>query len=143
MRSVVLVTLQMALIVAIAAPWEGRGFAAPLAWAAIALAGALGAWTLTANRPGNFNVRPHPKDGGVLVTTGPYRWIRHPMYAAVLVGCAGFCLGYASPWRWVALAALAGVLHVKAGVEEKALAERHPGYADYARRTRRIVPFVF
>jgi protein-S-isoprenylcysteine O-methyltransferase Ste14 len=65
------------------------------------------------------------------------------MYAGLLVASAGLALGYASPWRWVALAALAVVLHVKAGVEETAMAERHPRYADYAKRTRRIIPFVF
>ena len=54
---------------------------------------ALGLWALSANRPGNFNIRPEPKTDGQLVQTGPYRWIRHPMYTAVLlfsIGCAGF-----------------------------------------------------
>jgi protein-S-isoprenylcysteine O-methyltransferase Ste14 len=98
---------------------------------------------LTANRPGNFNIRPEPKPGGQLVTSGPYRYVRHPMYLAVLLGMLGFCVGYATPWRWAALAALAVVLAIKAGVEERAMAARHPGYPDYARGSKRIVPFVW
>jgi protein-S-isoprenylcysteine O-methyltransferase Ste14 len=143
MRSTVLVTLQLGLVVAIMFPWQGRAFSGAIPVALITLALALGLWALTANPLGNFNVRPEPKDGGMLATTGPYRWIRHPMYAAVLLGSAGFCLGHGGAWRWGALAALAVVLHVKASVEEAALAEHHPGYADYARRTKRVLPFVY
>jgi protein-S-isoprenylcysteine O-methyltransferase Ste14 len=140
-RSTALVVLQLALIAAIAVPWEGRGPGLGPA-AIVALGIAIGAWALTANRPGNFNVRPEPKEGGHLVSSGPYRWIRHPMYAAVLVACAGLAFGYGAPWRWIAFAALAAVLHVKANVEEAAMAARHPGYAEYVRRTKRVVPFV-
>ncbi len=55
----------------------------------------------------------------------------------------GFCAGYATPWRWAALAALAIVIGIKALVEERAMAALHPGYADYARGRKRIVPFVW
>jgi protein-S-isoprenylcysteine O-methyltransferase Ste14 len=137
-----LVALQLALIAAIVVAWEGRGIGAA-AWTVVAAGAAIGAWALTANRLGNFNVRPEPRSGGQLVTTGPYRWIRHPMYAAILVACAGFAAGYAAPWRWIALAALVAVLVAKARIEERKMALAHPDYAAYARRTRRFVPFVW
>ena len=142
MRSFVLVALQLSLIAAIALPFGATGWSA-LATVLVAAAIAMGLWALTANRPGNFNIRPEPKRGGQLVTSGPYRYVRHPMYLAVLLGTLGFCVGYATPWRWASLAALAIVLAIKAGVEERAMAARHPGYADYARGTKRIVPFVW
>ncbi len=142
MVSNLLVTLQLALIAVIMVAWEDRGIGAA-AWMAVAAGVAIGAWALTANRLGNFNVRPEPRLGGRLVTTGPYRWIRHPMYTAILVACAGFAAGYAAPWRWIAWAALAAVLVTKARIEERKLALAHPGYAAYARRTRRFVPFVW
>ncbi len=137
-----LVTLQIALIAVILVAWEGRGIGTG-AWIVVAAGAAIGAWALSANRLGNFNVRPEPRSGGRLVTSGPYRWIRHPMYAAILVACAGFAAGYAAPWRWAALAALAAVLVTKARIEERKMAVAHPDYAAYARRTRRFVPFIW
>jgi len=142
MRSFVLVFLQAALMVAITVPFDALAWNA-VASVLVAVALALGVWTLTANRPGNFNVRPEPKADGVLVTGGPYRHVRHPMYLALLVAMAGFCIGYGTPWRWVALAALAGVIVIKAGIEERAMTARHPGYATYAQRTKRLIPFVW
>lgn len=142
MRSSVLVALQLSLIAAIVLPFDAHRWSATASLLVAAGIG-VGLWALTANRPGNFNIRPEPKSGGKLVTGGPYRHVRHPMYLAVLLAMLGFCAGYATLWRWAALAALALVLAAKARIEEKALTERHPGYAAYARTTRRIVPFVW
>lgn len=112
------------------------------AFAVLLVAGlAVGAWALAANRPGNFNIRPELKEGGTLVTHGPYRWVRHPMYLAVTVTMAAFCVaGDAIQWGlWVALVA---VLAAKARREERGLLVAHPGYAGYRARTRAILPFI-
>jgi protein-S-isoprenylcysteine O-methyltransferase Ste14 len=145
MLATLLVAAQFALILAICVPWaaDERHWPGGAAALAIAAGVALGAWALTANRPGNFNVRPLPREGGRLATTGPYRWVRHPMYAAVLLVTLGGCIAFGGGWRWLAWLALSGVLHAKAGLEEQAMAAHHPDYADYAARTKRIVPFVW
>lgn len=114
------------------APWP--------AWALLAAAVALGAWALAANRPGNFNIRPTPREGARLVDTGPYRWIRHPMYSAVMAGALGCLLAAPGVVTAFALALLVPVLVVKAMLEERWMAERHPGYRAYMARTRRFVP---
>lgn len=110
----------------------------------LALAGtALGLAALAANRPGNFNIHPAPREGGTLVVHGPYRWLRHPMYAAVLLLCGAAALvaaDAASALGWLALLA---VLLSKAVLEERWLAAHHAGYADYCRRTRRLLPGLF
>ena len=142
MRSPLLVSLQIALMAAIAVPIDAHGWNTAATVLVLAAAG-LGIWTLTANRIGNFNIRPEPKPGGRLVTSGPYHYVRHPMYLAVLIGMAGFCVGYGTPWRWLALVALIAVLRVKAGVEERHLAAMHPGYDDYARSRKRFVPLLW
>jgi protein-S-isoprenylcysteine O-methyltransferase Ste14 len=112
------------------------------AFAVVLVAGiAIGLWALCANRPGNINIRPEPKPGGHLVTGGPYRWVRHPMYLAALVITAAFAMA-GDAWQWLALAALAAVLFAKARREERGMALAHPGYADYRARTRAIIPFV-
>jgi protein-S-isoprenylcysteine O-methyltransferase Ste14 len=114
--------------------------AAPLAL--LAVAALLGAWALHANRPGNFNVRPIPRAGGALVQRGPYRWIRHPMYSSV--GCfGGGCVIAARSLESVlAMLLLVAVLVVKSELEERWMAEAHPGYAAYRHRTWRFVPWV-
>jgi protein-S-isoprenylcysteine O-methyltransferase Ste14 len=141
MPSPLLVVLQVALMAALAWPWGAATFhraGLPL----LAVGFAVGAWTLTANRPGNFSVFPEPLARARLVTHGPYRYVRHPMYLAVLVLALGCVAGWRTWPHAVAFAALALVLHVKTGVEERALIARFPDYAAYAARTRRIVPFL-
>jgi len=100
----------------------------------------VGIWAMRANRPGNFNIRPEPKEGGRLVTEGPYRFVRHPMYLAVLLFTGGF-VG-ADPVQWAGWVALGTVLIAKARREERLLSLSHPGYADYRARTRAIIPFI-
>jgi protein-S-isoprenylcysteine O-methyltransferase Ste14 len=102
---------------------------------------ALMAWTLLHNRLGNFNLRPLPKTYGALVTSGPYRWIRHPMYSAVLLG--GAALALLSEPGWAVWACLALVLFVKSTFEERWMREQHPAYSDYAAASKRFVPLIF
>jgi protein-S-isoprenylcysteine O-methyltransferase Ste14 len=141
-----LVALQFALIAALAAygaPEFLSGQAPAIAWALAAGGAVLGAWALYCNRPGNFNIRPIPRVGGHLVQQGPYRWIRHPMYTAVILcglACA-WVLGSAT--GWLAWAALVTVLAVKATLEERWMLDQHPDYAAYRTRTWRFVPGLF
>jgi protein-S-isoprenylcysteine O-methyltransferase Ste14 len=107
----------------------------------LAAGGAVGVWALWANRPGNINIRPEPKEGAHLVTHGPYRLVRHPMYLAVLLFTAAFAVA-GDAWQWALWAGLAAVLTAKARREERGLSLVHPGYADYRACTRAIIPFV-
>jgi len=141
----VLVVLQLVLIavlVALGAPAFVRGRAAPGAWIFAAAGTALIVWALYWNRPGNFNVRPVPRPGARLIEQGPYRWIRHPMYSAVML-CGIAAAWAAASWpAWLAEAALVAVLAAKAGLEERWMLARHAEYASYCARTRRFVPGI-
>ena len=110
---------------------------------AAAAAVALGSWALSANRPGNFNIRPLPREGGHLVQHGPYRWIRHPMYSALLLAGVAAARLSGDGSTWLVLAALAVVLRIKSAVEERGMIARYPAYQDYQRRTRRFVPGLY
>lgn len=141
----VLVALQFGLIVLLAwmaLPAFLSGQAPPGAWVSSALGVLLGLWALSANRLGNFNIRPSPRAGGQLIQQGPYRWIRHPMYTAVMA------CGWAGAWAsatwvaWLALAALVVVLVIKAVFEERWMLQAHPGYAAYRRGTRWFLPWI-
>ncbi len=140
-----LVLLQFALIVVLA--WRAVGAfatgAAPLlAWIAMLGGFALFAWTLTVNRLGNWSIHPLPKSGAVLVTDGPYRWIRHPMYSAVLACALGSVLAQPGVLTLCAALALVVVLWNKAALEEGLLAARYPAYESYRARTARFVPWI-
>jgi protein-S-isoprenylcysteine O-methyltransferase Ste14 len=81
---------------------------------------------------------PLPSEQGTLVERGPYGLVRHPIYAAGLLVFLGYGL-LASVPATAAVALLAVLWHFKAGVEERHLAERFPGYVDYKRRVPRGV----
>lgn len=109
----------------------------------LAVACALGLWALWANRPGNFNVRPLPKAGGELVVHGPYRWVRHPMYGALLLAAAALVVATPDATTGLAGLGLWAVLRAKSGLEERALRVRFPAYAAYRRGTGRFLPRPF
>jgi protein-S-isoprenylcysteine O-methyltransferase Ste14 len=140
-----LVLLQFALIIALAiaaAPAFLRPDAPAGSWV-LAVGGVLlGLWALSCNRPGNFNIRPDPRPGGHLVDRGPYRWIRHPMYTAVIACGIACALVIGSAWGWIGAVALVLVLVVKSAVEESWMLSAHPGYQAYRARTKRFVPGV-
>ena len=79
---------------------------------------------------------PLPSEQATLVERGPYGIVRHPIYVAGLLVFLGYGL-LASVPATVAVALLAALWHLKAGVEERHLLERYPRYPDYTRRVRR------
>ena len=103
----------------------------------------LGLWAVSANRPGNFNIRPVPKSGGKLIEHGPYRVIRHPMYLALIVVGLAAALASMQTVSWISWAALAAVLTAKAILEERALLRQVPEYKRYWARTWRFFPGLF
>jgi protein-S-isoprenylcysteine O-methyltransferase Ste14 len=141
-----LVALQFGLLLmlaAVAGPTVLHGSIPPATFLLALASVALAAWTLVHNRPGNFNIRPAPKVHGVLVTSGPYRWIRHPMYTWVLLGAAALAWASSPLIGWAAWSALAIVLFVKSTFEERWMREKHPEYADYTRQSKRFLPWLF
>lgn len=75
-----------------------------------------------------------------VVTTGPYRWVRHPLYAAEIFNTTGVCLAFHGAWPWVVLACMVGIQYFRARREETLLAATLSGYASYQARTPMLVP---
>jgi protein-S-isoprenylcysteine O-methyltransferase Ste14 len=91
----------------------------------------------------SFTVFPRPRDDGALVQQGVYKLVRHPIYAGTLLAALGWSLLHGSTLALVLTAMLGVVLDRKAHREEAWLAQRFAGYADYRRRVRKLIPWVY
>jgi protein-S-isoprenylcysteine O-methyltransferase Ste14/Flp pilus assembly pilin Flp len=84
-----------------------------------------------------FGVLPEARG---LVTHGPYRLVRHPLYLAELTAMGGLLVASPSPRNLALGAVFATAQAVRMRLEERALSAEFPEYASYASRTPRIVP---
>jgi protein-S-isoprenylcysteine O-methyltransferase Ste14 len=78
-----------------------------------------------------------------LVTGGPYRLVRHPLYAAEIVAAVAFAMVNPGALVVVILAPFVATQLLRSRFEERLLTEAYPGYTEYARHTRRLIPFVW
>lgn len=92
--------------------------------------------------PGSFNIRPTLKTGAKLVTIGPYRYIRHPIYVGVLLFSGGLV---ATSWDLLRLGLLTSlflILFVKATIEERVLLASFPEYKQLQDKTGMFFPWI-
>jgi protein-S-isoprenylcysteine O-methyltransferase Ste14 len=89
----------------------------------------------------SFHASANPTEGG-LVTSGPYKFFRHPIYAAVLYFVWTAVLSRLSIINAVLGLAVTVGLGMRMAAEERLVAEKYPEYAEYAARTKRVIPFV-
>jgi len=86
---------------------------------------------------GSFSIAPANRH---LITDGPYRFIRHPMYGGEILSLFGLCIGSSSLWNWIVLSLF--VISVQTRIShEEALFERYPVYAQFVKW--RMVPGVW
>ncbi|MGD8632991.1 MAG: methyltransferase [Anaerolineales bacterium] len=105
------------------------------------LAIALGIWSRQSFQAGQFNIHSEPI-GGQLIRTGPYQFIRHPMYAAALLLLWSSIIGHLSAITIVVGMVVTIVVAIRIMTEDQLLLAWFPDYAEYSRTTKRIVPFI-
>jgi protein-S-isoprenylcysteine O-methyltransferase Ste14 len=90
----------------------------------------------------NWGTPMTQKNEPELVTSGPYRLVRHPIYSGILVAGAGTAV--ALSWLWLSVVVLAGIYFVySAAVEERYMTEQFSDtYPAYKRSTKMFVPFL-
>jgi protein-S-isoprenylcysteine O-methyltransferase Ste14 len=120
-----------------------------MAWQALGLALLLAStgfilWVMRENSFAAPVVKVQAERGHRVIDTGPYAWVRHPMYSGTLLFFVGTPLMLGS-WWGVAMAPLFFVLFaIRAGIEERTLLAGLSGYADYVARVRyRLVPGIW
>lgn len=101
----------------------------------------LSLWARRSFSTHQFNIHANPKDGQLL-RTGPYQFIRHPMYAAALIIIWSGILAHPSSIHVILGVIASGVIATRIMVEEKLLRAHYHGYSEYEHKTRRIIPFI-
>lgn len=125
--------------------WSSLPLPAWLRWVGIGLAVAAGlllAWTVPTLGK-NLTDTVVTRQAATLVTTGPYRWVRHPFYVAMLLALLGNSL-VAADWFMMLTGALVFSLMVirTRTEEEKLLAKFGDAYRAYMDRTGRFLPRI-
>jgi len=124
--------------------WCTFNVAAPIRWAGIAIsvAGAAGEVWAAISLGTNYSPLLRVGKSQVLVTTGPYRWIRHPLYSFALPLMLGWGIA-AHNWLIIAsgIMVVAVVMAIRAPREEAMMLGRFgQSYRDYMSRTGRFIP---
>lgn len=104
---------------------------------------ALGLWTTSRgvrDLGTSLTPMPRPLDDALLVETGIYATLRHPIYAGLMALCLGWAILTGSRRALAASAIEALIFLAKSSVEEEWLRSRYPGYASYETRTHRFIP---
>lgn len=101
-----------------------------------------GLYTVRHNPLGNFNITPEIKENAALITTGAYRYIRHPMYFSVLVMMLGVVVSKPTIFSLFIYMLLVVTLFLKAQKEEMLWKEQSSEYRNYMQQTNKIIPFV-
>lgn len=91
----------------------------------------------------NLTPLPCPKDNAVLIQTGLYRYVRHPIYFGVLLAALAWLLIFPRFYVLVYSIFLFLLFDIKARREEVWLVERFPAYKDYQAGVKKLIPGVY
>jgi len=101
-------------------------------------------WVLHENSFAAPVVKLQRERGQRVISTGPYAWVRHPMYTGAILFCVGIALLLGSRWGLVMSPIFAVLFAVRARIEERELTAGLPGYGDYMMRVRyRLLPGIW
>ncbi len=101
-------------------------------------------WVMLVNPYAATTVRVETGRGQHVITTGPYRLVRHPLYSAMLLGYLFMPLAFASWWVAVPAALLIVLFIWRTANEDRTLRAELPGYEDYTQKTRfRLLPGLY
>ncbi|HAY33885.1 MAG TPA: isoprenylcysteine carboxyl methyltransferase [Bacteroidetes bacterium] len=90
-----------------------------------------------------FSIFPDLKEGQTLNTSGPYKFVRHPMYTSVISLTLIWVINNLSLIRIIVWSVLVIVLIIKLKYEEKLLTEKFPEYGSYINNSKMIFPFLY
>lgn len=141
-KSILLVSLQFLFILLLLSGISLKNISLP-AIIFMLLSPVLILWAIIIMQKSKLSILPEPSANATLITKGPYRFIRHPMYTAILLGSVGLVINQFTWLRLAIVIALAIVLLIKLNWEEKMLSQKFDAYKEYMKHSKRLVPFIF
>jgi protein-S-isoprenylcysteine O-methyltransferase Ste14 len=117
----------------------GEGY---IAVAVQVLAALLMIWSRITFGSRSFHASADPTEGG-LVTSGPYHYLRHPIYASIIYFFWAGIFSHLEIWNAILGFIATGGLFLRIFLEEKLVVKKYPEYSGYAAKTKRIIPFIF
>lgn len=126
-------------VIFITGPWLAK---TPVLLLIEMLGGLLGLWALVTMKLRHLSALPEIKSNSPLQTGGPYRWIRHPMYTALLLLTLPLIFEEFSPLRGVVWGVLLVDLFLKLQYEEQLLMKAFPEYREYQTRSHKLIPWI-
>ena len=101
-----------------------------------------GLWAMFVHRF-RFNALPELRDDSSLKTSGPYRFVRHPMYTSLIFITLIWVVNDFSIFRLAIWIILLITIHLKSEYEEQLLIKKFPDYRQYKVRTKKFIPFIY
>jgi protein-S-isoprenylcysteine O-methyltransferase Ste14 len=115
-----------------------------LGWLGLVLASVLVWRVMVENTFLSERVRIQDERGHQVVSTGPYRIIRHPMYAGIILAMFSLPIALGSWWALIPAVLIVGLFIIRTALEDRTLLEELTGYQEYARNVRyRLLPGIW
>ena len=101
-------------------------------------------WAMVKNTYASNMVRIQENRGHKVCTTGPYRYVRHPMYVGVIILVLCFPLALGSFYAFIPSSTIAILFVLRTLLEDKTLKKELPGYKEYAKKVRyKLIPGIW
>ena len=101
-------------------------------------------WVMLVNAYAATTVRVETERGQHVISSGPYRYVRHPMYSVTILGCFFDPLAFGSWWMAVPTVLMAILFIWRTANEDRTLQEELPGYVAFTHQTRyRLLPGIW
>lgn len=141
-KDILLVTIQFILLVVFYIPFIPTIFQVPVAvtymGAVISIFGFLVILLAIIQLNKNLTPFPTPKQEGVLINSGLYKYVRHPIYSGIFIAAIGMAFYNSSYWQLTISLILLILFYYKSNYEESLLIEKFKDYEAYKKNTRRF-----
>ncbi len=103
----------------------------------------VGLWAIFDMRKSALNITPMPLNNAILISSGPYKLVRHPMYLGLLFFFTPLVISHPTNISLIIYAIFIINLILKLFFEEKLLLLKFESYVDYKKNTWRLLPYLF